>query len=115
MQQGLHELASGNGRASTWTFAFWFQFSWGWSDAQRAKHLGLRDDEWAQAVVADGTRHREHAHDPHAVPEQDLATRRLHTRLQNVERVMLHSDVAVQKFAIGRFWSNRSSGSTDVR
>lgn len=49
--------------------------------AKCASHLWLRNDEGAQAVVADGARHSQHTHDPHTVPEQDLAACSLHTRL----------------------------------
>jgi hypothetical protein len=44
-------------------------------------HLRLRDNKGPQAVVADGARHRQHAHHAHAVPKQDLPASRLHPSL----------------------------------
>ena len=51
-------------------------------------HLWLCNDEGPQAVVPNGTRYCQHAHDPHAIPEQDLAACCLHTRLQAMQRTL---------------------------
>ena len=48
---------------------------------QLGADLWLRNDERSQAVVANSSRNRKHAHHPHAVPEQDLAARRFNASL----------------------------------
>ena len=50
-------------------------------EEQASTHLWLGNNEWAQAVIPNGSGYCQHTHDTHAIPEQDLAPCCLHARL----------------------------------
>lgn len=53
-----------------------------------APHLWLGNDKGAQTVVPDGSRHCQHTHDTHAIPEQYLAPCCLHTCLRLTDNLI---------------------------
>lgn len=65
----------------------------GCSRQSRAAHLWLGDDKGAQAVVPNRTRHCQHSHDTHSVPEQDLPTRCLHPSLSMPNPLSTNADI----------------------